>query len=77
MRYIPTSAATVDSLKKQAKKLQRTGGGKHVDLLDRVARGAGYDHWHHVTLCQRETQTKMSIDDGGVDALGLHPSSEV
>lgn len=56
MRYIPTSTATVDSLKKQAKKLQRRGGGKHSDLLNRVARGAGYDHWHHVTLCQRETE---------------------
>ncbi len=56
MRYIPTSAATVDSLKKQAKKLQRRGGGKHSDLLNRVARGAGYDHWHHVTLCLRETE---------------------
>lgn len=51
MRYIPTSAAKVEQLKKQAKRLQRAGGGKHAELLDRVARGAGYDHWHHVTKC--------------------------
>jgi hypothetical protein len=51
MRYIPTSASKVEQLKKQAKRLQRTGGGKHTDLLDRVAKGAGYDHWHHVTKC--------------------------
>ena len=54
MRFIPTSAAKVDKLKKQAKTLQRNGGGKHADLLDRVARSHGYDHWHHVVLCARE-----------------------
>lgn len=62
MRYLPTSAATVDSLKKQAKKLQRKGGGKHADLLDRVARSAGYDHWHHVTLCLKGFETKSGLD---------------
>ena len=56
MRFIPTTTAKVESLKKQAKRLQRNGGGKHADLLDRVARTAGYDHWHHVTLCLRETE---------------------
>lgn len=61
MRYIPTSAATVDYLKKQAKKLQRKGGGKHANLLNRVARGAGYDHWHHVTLCQKDTEERAGF----------------
>lgn len=51
MRYIPTSDEVVDRLKKQAKKLQRTGAGKHSDLLNRVAKQAGYDHWHHVVKC--------------------------
>ena len=36
MRYVATSAATVDNLKKQAKKLQRKSGGKHADLLNRL-----------------------------------------
>lgn len=56
MRFIPTTTAKVESLKKQAKRLQRNGGGKHADLLNRVARTAGYEHWHHVTLCLRETE---------------------
>lgn len=56
MRFIPTTASKVESLKKQAKALQRNGGGKHGQLLDRVARTAGYKHWHHVTLCLRETE---------------------
>lgn len=62
MRYIPTSAATVDGLKRQAKKLQRTGGGKHADLLNRVAQQAGYLHWHHVTLCLKEFEAKQGLD---------------
>lgn len=56
MRFIPTTTAKVKTLKKQAKRLQRNGGGKLADLLNRVARTAGYDHWHHVTLCLRETE---------------------
>lgn len=62
MRYIPTSAATVDSLKKQAKKLQRKTGGKHADLLNRVAKGAGYLHWHHVTQCLEQTEAKTGVE---------------
>lgn len=62
MRYIPTSAATVDGLKKQAKKLQRKSGGKHADLLNRVAKSAGYDHWHHVTLCLQEFEQQCGVD---------------
>lgn len=54
MRAIYTPDAIVESLRKKAKKLQRTSAGKHVDLLDQVARSAGYDHWHHVILCNKE-----------------------
>ncbi|OHE89131.1 MAG: hypothetical protein A2213_06725 [Lysobacterales bacterium RIFOXYA1_FULL_68_6] len=56
MRFIPTTTSKVESLKKKAKALQRNGGGKHAQLLDRIARSAGYEHWHHVTLCHRETE---------------------
>jgi hypothetical protein len=56
MRFIKTTPAQVDALKKKAKRLQRNGGGQHVVLLDRVARGAGYEHWHHVKLCLAETE---------------------
>lgn len=55
MRFIKTTPAQVEALRKQAKSLQRNGGGKHTLLLDRVARSAGYDHWHHVKLCLAET----------------------
>lgn len=51
MRYIPTPDEVVERLKKQAKRLQRSGAGKHADLLTRIAKQAGYDHWHHVVKC--------------------------
>ncbi|MNV53768.1 hypothetical protein D3C71_1459270 [compost metagenome] len=51
----------MDDLKKRAKKLQRKVGGKHTDLLNRVARRAGYDHWHHVALCQKETEERAGF----------------
>lgn len=55
MRYIPTFSPRVEELKNEAKKLQRKRGGKHTDHLNRVAKGAGYEHWHHVVLCHKET----------------------
>lgn len=56
MRYIPTPDVVVERLKKQAKKLQRSGAGKHSDLLNRVAKQAGYDHWHHVVKCNENAK---------------------
>lgn len=62
MRFIPTTTASVESLKKQAKKLQRQAGGTHTGALDRVARGAGYNHWHHVTVCLKQSSAVSSFD---------------
>lgn len=56
MRFIKTTAAQADALRKKAKALQRNGGGKHTALLDRVAKSAGYEHWRHVKLCLAETE---------------------
>ena len=61
MRHIPTSSATVETLQKQAKRLQRANGGKHTELLDRVARGAGYSHWNHVKQCLKATESKVGL----------------
>lgn len=55
MRFIPTSTITVEKLKQLAKKTKIKLKIKHVDALDRVARGAGYDHWYHVTWCAADT----------------------
>ena len=61
MRYIPTPDAIVERLRKQAKKVQRSGGGKHADLLNRVAKQAGYDHWHHVVQCNAEVKSTKDL----------------
>lgn len=61
MRYIPTSDARVDQLRKLAKKLQRKGGGKHTDLLDKVAKQSNYDHWHHVVECHGRGSVSTGI----------------
>lgn len=61
MRYIPTPDDVVERLKKQAKKLQRSGAGKHSDLLNRVAKQAGYDHWHHVIRCNENATAALQM----------------
>lgn len=61
MRYLLTPDAVVERLKKQAKKLQRSGAGKHSDLLNRVAKQAGYDHWHHVIKCNANANAVAQI----------------
>jgi len=61
MRYIPTPDQVVERLKKQAKKLQRSGAGKHSELLNRVAKQAGYDHWHHVVKCNENAQAVAQV----------------
>jgi hypothetical protein len=61
MRYLSTSDEVVERLKKEAKKLQRFGAGKHSDLLNRVAKQADYDHWHHVVKCNVITKAIAQV----------------
>lgn len=53
MRHIATPAIAVEKLKQAAKKAKRKYKISHSDALDRVARGEGYAHWHHVILSAR------------------------
>lgn len=61
MRYILTSDEIVEQLRKQAKKLQRELGGKYTELLESVAKQAGYDHWHHVVECNGRGKAAASM----------------
>lgn len=56
MRFIATPAVAVEKLKQQAKKNKTRQQIPHAEALDRVARGAGYNHWGHVTWCAKETE---------------------
>lgn len=38
----------VEQLKKQAKKLKRETGTSHVDCLNELAAGHGYQNWAHL-----------------------------
>lgn len=49
-------AAAVSRLKKQAKTLQRTTARPHHEALEEVARAAGFDNWHQVSLAEKATQ---------------------
>jgi len=73
MRFIPTSDAQLAQLRKQAKKLQRASGGKHTELLDQVARAAGYDHWHHALQCNSMTAPEFARN---ASAAAIEPSQE-
>ena len=56
MRFIPTSAIAVEKLKQLAKKSKTKLQISHAESLDRAARGAGYNHWGHVTWCLKEAE---------------------
>ncbi len=58
MKFIPTTVADVEKLKSRAKVLKRKFKIKHREALEKAAREAGYLHWHHVTLCQQESDRK-------------------
>jgi hypothetical protein len=55
MRFIVTSDTLVEKFKQEAKKVKRKENGTHADALDRVARQHGYNHWHHVMSCAKQT----------------------
>ena len=52
--YIPTTTTAFNALRAEAKRLSRLSGDpgpKHTDLLETVAKAAGYSNWHHATWC--------------------------
>lgn len=49
-------ATAVSRLKKQAKTLQRTTARPHHEALEEVARAAGFDNWHQVSVAEKATQ---------------------
>ncbi|MDP3351410.1 MULTISPECIES: hypothetical protein [unclassified Hydrogenophaga] len=56
MKFIPTTPADVEKLKARAKVLKRRHNIKHREALERASREAGYAHWHHVSICQAESE---------------------
>ncbi len=55
MKFIPTTVADLEKLKARAKVLKRKLAIKHRLALDKAAQEAKYQHWHHATLCQKQS----------------------
>ena len=55
MNFIPTTVADLEKLKARAKVLKRKLAIKHRLALDKAAQEAKYLHWHHVMLCQKQS----------------------
>ena len=43
------SSADVEKLKQRARTLKKSESISHAEALDRIAKSAGFHHWHHVT----------------------------
>lgn len=56
MKFIPTTPADLEKLKGRAKALKRKHNLKHRDALERAAKEAGYQHWHHAVRCQERSE---------------------
>lgn len=54
MRYIATTATTVENLKIRAKVIQKQQGLPRHAALEAAAREAGYESWYHVQWCFKQ-----------------------
>lgn len=57
---IATTLTKVEKLRKEGKILARTTGRSLQECYDEVARSHGYQHWKHVTLCQKATSERRA-----------------
>lgn len=62
MDYIPTTVNQVEELRQKAELLRGEGRCTHIEVLDRVARDAGYRDWYHVEQCMQKT-VRLQIDE--------------
>ncbi|TWO68078.1 hypothetical protein FN976_24385 [Caenimonas sedimenti] len=56
-KFIRTTSTAFAKLKLAGKAHARAEGFSHRAALDVVARGNGYDHWKHVSLCRDLTRS--------------------
>ncbi len=54
MKLIPTTATTVEKLKRLAKTLRKTTNTPLAVAQDTVAKQHNYEHWKHVTACRKQ-----------------------
>jgi hypothetical protein len=77
MRFIATSARTVEQLRQLAKKLKRKLGIPHAKALDKAAKQHNYNHWSHVTWCAKETvQSERSLIEACAEVVKTAQAGE-
>lgn len=66
------TTADVEKLRQKARKHKRESGVSHHEALDQVAKGAGFDHWHHVSeLAKSFAPTESAYYSGVVIAMDI------
>ncbi|MFA6071747.1 MAG: hypothetical protein WC810_24485 [Janthinobacterium sp.] len=61
MKYIETTATKVNQVKQLAKKFKKEKDIPHLTALEEASRLFGYDSYHHVNHCYKETQAIKAI----------------
>jgi len=54
MKNIIINTPSVERMKKHAKRLKKEKNITHSEALERVAKQAGFDHWHEVTISNKK-----------------------
>lgn len=58
MKFIATTATSLERLKRRAKDIQRTTPSAHHEALEAAASEAGYQSWFHALWCEKQTRSK-------------------
>lgn len=61
MHFIPTTATVVRKIKLAAREFQRSSSLSLSEALNRAAQDAGYDNFHHVTVCAKKRKGQPSL----------------
>ena len=64
-RFDFISHSAVSKLKKEAKRRRRVSNRPHHEVLDEIARSAGFPNWHHLTLAQAASQELLERFQNG------------
>lgn len=69
MNHIPTTATTVQKLKRLAKNRRKASGESLAAAQDAIAREHGYRDWKHVTVCLAASTAATSSEDTLPDSI--------
>jgi len=72
------SSHSIEFLKQKARKLKRNQATTHVQALDEIAKSHGFNHWHHVTVANKNMMpAETALSSGCVVAFDIKDGLEV